>query len=64
MASWNEMKKQSAKTSELSRKEILAGCERTRHACNKLSDEERRQLREKALAVINGHDAKKPARSR
>ena len=58
------MKKKSAKILELSREEILAGCERTRQACNKLSDEERRQLRDRAVALMNGHDAKIPAGSR
>ncbi len=33
---------------------ILAACERARQRCNKLSDEERRRLRDKALAIIYG----------
>jgi hypothetical protein len=58
------MKKSSAKEQSEQRDWILAGCEENRQRCNKLSDEERRRLREKALAIIHGHDAKTPARSR
>ena len=43
---------------------ILAACERVRQQCNSLSDEERRQLRLKALRIIYGHDAQPDARSR
>jgi hypothetical protein len=38
-------------------------CERTRQRCNKLSDEERQQLLEEGLRIINGSDAKKAIRS-
>jgi hypothetical protein len=48
----------------LERDEVLAAAERTRQACNKLASEERRRLREKALAMIYGHDAKTSARRR
>ena len=57
------MKKLSAKGQEKRRQEILASCERTRQQCNRLNEEERRQLRAEALAIIYGHDAKIPARS-
>ena len=39
-------------------------CEQTRQRCNKLSDEERRSLREKALRLIYSSHAETPARSR
>jgi uncharacterized membrane protein len=57
------MKKPSAKEKQAQHDEILAAAERTRQACNKLSDEERRELRQRALAIIYGHDAKITARS-
>jgi len=57
------MKKPSAKEQQVQRVEILAAAERTRQACNKLTDEERRNLRQRALAIIYGHDAKISARS-
>ena len=59
----NGMKKKSAKASKLSREEILAAAERTRQACNRLTREERRELQQRALAIIYGHDAKISARS-
>ena len=39
-------------------------CEQTRQRCNKLSDDERRQLRAKALHLIYRSDAKAATRSR
>jgi hypothetical protein len=41
-----------------------AVCEQTRQRCNKLSSEERRNLREKALRLIYSSNAETPARSR
>jgi hypothetical protein len=64
MATSSAMKKKSVKQQEKECEEILAACERTRQACNKLTDNERRRLHEDALAIIYGHDAKIPARSR
>ena len=58
------MKKKSAKQQEREHDEIIAACERTRQRCNKLTDEERRRLRDRALAIIYGHEANVPARSR
>jgi hypothetical protein len=58
------MKKTPAKTKAARRELLLASCEATRQACNRLTDAERRQLREQALAIIYGHDAKPAARSR
>ena len=58
------MKKPSIKAQQKREEEILAACERTRQACNKLNDEERRELRQRALAIIHGHDAKISARCR
>lgn len=46
------------------RDEVLAAAERTRQRCNKLSEKEMKHLREKALAIIYGHDAKATAGSR
>ncbi len=57
------MKKPSAKQQEKEAEKILAGCERTRQACNKLTDEERRELFEEGLRIIYGSDAKKSIRS-
>jgi hypothetical protein len=57
------MKKPSAKEQQKGRDEIIAAAERTRQACNKLTDEERRDLHQRALAIIYGHDAKISARS-
>ena len=57
--------KKSALQSKITRRDyLLASCEATRQACNRLTTEERRALREKALAIIYGHDAKLAARSR
>jgi hypothetical protein len=56
------MKKPSAK--KLSKcDEVLAAAEATRQACNKLTREERRELQQRALAIIYGRDAKISARS-
>ena len=52
------MKRLSAKQQKVQRARILSAAERTRQACNRLSEEEMRQLHEKALALINGQDAK------
>ncbi len=41
-----------------------AVCEQTRQRCNRLSDEERRNLRGKALRLIYSSHAETPARSR
>ncbi len=41
-----------------------AVCEQTRQQCNKLSEEDRRSLREKALRLIYSSHAETPARSR
>jgi len=41
-----------------------AECERTRQRCNRLSDDERRALREKALRLIYHSNAEAPARGR
>jgi uncharacterized membrane protein len=41
-----------------------AECERTRQAGNKLSDEERRRLKDKALQLIYSANAQTPTRSR
>ena len=41
-----------------------AECERTRQRCNKLPEDERRILREKALRLIYSSHAEPPARSR
>ena len=57
------MKKPSAKEQEKQRAEVLAAAEATRQACNNLTNEERRELRQRALAIIYGHDAKISARS-
>ena len=57
------MKKLSAKEQEKQRAEVLAAAERTRQACNKLTDEERRELQQRALAIIYGQDAKISARN-
>ncbi len=57
------MKKPSSKAKQTQRDEILAAAERTRQACNQLNDEERRNLHQRALAIIYGHDAKISARS-
>ena len=57
------MKKKSASQKAKERDALLAACERTRQACNKLSDEERRRLYREALAIIYGHDAQTAARS-
>ena len=57
------MKKSSAKEQEKQRADILAACEKTRQACNKLTDEERRELLEAGLRIIYGSDAKKTIRS-
>ena len=38
-------------------------CERTRQRCNKLSDEERRRLRDVAFRIIYSADAQAPTRS-
>jgi hypothetical protein len=58
------MKKKSAARQTTERDKILAASERTRQACNKLTEEERRRLHQEAFAIIYGHDAKTPARSR
>lgn len=58
------VKRKATKPQESGRNLILAACERTRQACNKLSDEERRRLKDKALAIIYGPDAQSSARSR
>ena len=57
------MKKLSAKKQSKHRDEILAAAEATRQACNRLSAEERRDLQQRALAIIYGRDAKISARS-
>lgn len=41
-----------------------AVCERTRQAGNKLSDEERRRLKDKAIQIIYSTDAQATTRSR
>jgi hypothetical protein len=41
-----------------------AECERTRQRCNRLSGDERRLLREKALRLIYSSNAETPARGR
>ncbi len=41
-----------------------AECERIRQRCNRLTDDERRALREKALRLIYYSNAKAPARGR
>ena len=41
-----------------------AECERTRQRCNKLSEDERRCLREKALSLIYSSNAQAPTRRR
>lgn len=58
---FSPMKKSPANEQQKQRAWILAGCEENRQRCNKLSDEERKRLREKTLAFIHGHDAKAPA---
>jgi hypothetical protein len=58
------MKSRTAEEKEARRKWLLATCEETRQRCNKLTDQERRRLREKALAFIHGHHAKATAGSR
>lgn len=57
------MKKTSAKEQQKQHDEIIAAAERTRQACNKLTDDERRELHRRALTIIYGHDAKISARS-
>ena len=57
------MKKTSTKAQQKQHDEIIVAAERTRQACNKLTDEERRELHQRALTIIYGHDAKIPARS-
>ena len=51
------MKKTSAKAQQKQHDETIAAAERTRQACNKLTDEERRELHQRTLAIIYGHDA-------
>jgi hypothetical protein len=46
------MKKPAVKAQQKERDEIIAAAERTRQACNKLTNEERRELRQRALAII------------
>lgn len=53
-----DMKKLSANVQAKQEAEIIAACERTRQTLNKLSNEERRALREKSLTIIHGCDAK------
>jgi hypothetical protein len=57
------MKKTPQQDQQKQRDKILASCERTRQACNKLTGDERKLLREKALSMIYGHEAKTSARS-
>jgi septum formation topological specificity factor MinE len=53
------MKKGSAKERrDKDRLEVFAASERTRQRCNKLTEDQMRALREKALALIYGRDAK------
>ena len=54
------------KTSVIKQKPVdwEAECERTRQAGNKLSDESRRQLKDKALHIIYSTDAQATTRSR
>ena len=58
------MKKLSVVAKSRRRARILASCEETRQQCNKLTDEERRKLRDEAFRIIHGADAKTPTRSR
>ena len=58
-----DMKKLSASVRAKQETEIIAACERTRQACNRLSNAERRELREAALTIIHGCDAKVSHRS-
>ncbi len=53
MALYSAMKKKSARQQAKERDEILAACERTRQACNKLTDDERRRLREKGREAMD-----------
>ena len=41
-----------------------AVCERTRQRCNKLTEEERKELLEEGLKIIYGADATTPTRRR
>ncbi len=58
------MKKHSAKDKVVRRDWLLASCDETRRKCNNLTNAERQHYLDVALAIINGHDAKAPARSR
>jgi len=58
------VKRKATKLQESERDLILDACERTRQACNELTDEKRRRLKDKALSILYGHDAQSPARSR
>ena len=58
------MKKAAASPKTVKKIDWDAVCERNRQKCNKLTDEERRHLRAKALQLIYSSDAETPARSR
>jgi hypothetical protein len=57
------MNKPSVKEQQQREREILVECREMRRQCGKLSADERRQLLEEGLAIINGRDAKSHARS-
>lgn len=59
------MKKTAVKArQEAERDEVLAAAERTRQQCNKLTEREMKLLRQKALAIIYGPNAKAPTGGR
>lgn len=58
------MKKQSAAAKPKKQTDWDAVAERTRQQCNKLTEEERKELLEAGLRIIYGADAKTPTRRR
>lgn len=55
------------KTSAATKRKVIdweTVCERTRQRCNKLSEEERRRLKDRALQIIYSANAQTTARSR
>ena len=58
------MKRKSAPAKPKKQVDWDAVAERTRQRCNKLTEEERKELLEAGLRIIYGADAKTPARRR
>jgi hypothetical protein len=55
------MKSVASKAGDQSHGQLLAECEKLRQKCNKMTDDERRQARQRALKIIYGTNATKPA---